>query len=200
MARPKVHYNVDCKVSCSCWKDDTISHRVELDDDVFRALQGLAQPLLDDVNSVLRRILELEEHAAPRQTSESKAPSPESTGRRPRRGKATPRAKSRGPRAERGSLLPETEYELPLLASLVERGGSAPASHVIDDVGEALSDRLTHADREVLNSGLVRWKNRVQFVRLKLIQSGDMAARSPRGVWEINETGRARVENNGARA
>ncbi len=88
---------------------------------------------------------------------------------------------------------------MPLLSALLARGGSAPASHVINDVGEALGDRLSKVDREVLNSGLVRWKNRAQFVRLKLIQAGEMSAESPRGVWEITETGRSRVENNGAR-
>jgi hypothetical protein len=180
-------------------KEVVISHLVELDDDVFHALQERALPLIDDVNSVLRRILELEGSAEPRPALGSTADTPKHTDPRSKRRKTATRTKARGPRAERGSLLPEAEYEVPLLSALVERGGSAPASHVIEDVGDSLGDRLSEVDRQVLNSGLVRWKNRVQFVRLKLIQSGDMAAQSPRGVWEITETGRARVENNGAR-
>jgi len=176
-----------------------ISHQIEIDDDVFGALQARARPLIDDANSVLRRVLELEERAESCSDAKAIADTPKRTDRRPARRKTATRGKSRGPRAERGSLLPEAEYEIPLLSALVARGGSAPASRLIEDVGEALADRLSEVDREVLNSGLIRWKNRVQFVRLKLIRSGDMAAESPRGVWEISETGRARVKNNDAR-
>ena len=48
-------------------------------------------------------------------------------------------------------------------------------------------------DYESLNSGAIRWENRAQFVRLKLVQAGDMACDSRRGVWEISQQGRRRV-------
>jgi hypothetical protein len=79
----------------------------------------------------------------------------------------------------------------------VAAGGSAPASELIEQVGAALAGQLTDADRETLDSGLTRWKNRVQFVRLKLVQAGQMEKDSPRGVWEVTQAGRDRVESVG---
>jgi Mrr N-terminal domain len=177
-----------------------------VDDEVFQALQGLAEPLVDDANSVLRRLLGLAE-ALPSpamnvsgmvQARGGPSPAREDVTKgqpRPRSVKAST-AKARRPknvRAARGTLLPERDYEEPLLSALNSRGGSAPASEVIEDVGVALADRLTEADQEVLDSGLTRWKNRVQFVRLKLVQAGHMKKDSPRGVWEITPAGRDRL-------
>jgi hypothetical protein len=69
---------------------------------------------------------------------------------------------------------------------------------VIEDVGAALSGRLTEADRKVLASGMIRWKNRVQFVRLRLVQAGLVVEGSPRGIWEITPEGRDRIESPGS--
>lgn len=172
-----------------------------IDDDVFEALQALAEPLVDDVNSVLRRLLRLPlsegvgseaatddggvvgDAAATR----SRAPKPKG------RGKATARASSKS-RAPRGSLLPEAEYELPMLRYLAEQGGRAPASEVVEAVGIALKERFKPTDLEPLDSGDIRWKSRVQFVRLKLIREGTMTKDSPRGVWAITELGREKVQ------
>ena len=41
---------------------------------------------------------------------------------------------------------------------------------------------------------MIRWKNRVQFVRLRLVQAGLVEKDSPRGVWEITPEGRDRIE------
>jgi hypothetical protein len=49
------------------------------------------------------------------------------------------------------------------------------------------------ADHESLASGDIRWRNRAQFVRLHLIESGDMQKGSPRGLWEITDKGRDRL-------
>jgi hypothetical protein len=95
-------------------------------------------------------------------------------------------------------LLPEAEYELPLLEALVELGGSAPTSDVVDLLGKKLEAKLTAVDRETISSGEIRWRNRVQFVRLGLIKEGLMVKESPRGVWEITDEGRARVAKAGA--
>jgi len=88
--------------------------------------------------------------------------------------------------------LPESEYEIPILQALKEAGGRAPATEVIDRVGALLEGRIQPPDWETLDSGMVRWKNRVQFVRLALVKSGDMKRDSPRGVWEISDQGLGR--------
>jgi hypothetical protein len=86
-------------------------------------------------------------------------------------------------------------YELPILEILSENGGRVPTREVIDALGERLDGMLQEADYEHLASGDVRWRNRAQFVRLKLIDRGDMLKGSPRGMWEISDQGRSRVES-----
>jgi hypothetical protein len=81
-----------------------------------------------------------------------------------------------------------------VLQALDERGGRAPAAEVADRVGELLDERLGDADRERLSGGDVRWRNRVQFARLRLVQGGDLAKTSPRGTWEITDQGRERLK------
>jgi len=56
-----------------------------------------------------------------------------------------------------------------------------------------LADRFTPGDLETVGSGDLRWRNRVQFVRLKLVRDGALAKDSPRGVWELTDQGRARL-------
>ena len=182
-----------------------------VDDDVFEALQGLAEPLIDDISTVLRRLLGLhhQDHTSPAGTSESRQATSTrgheeadrrsaslSTSPKTQRSSRASHGRKRGaarPRAARGTLLPELEYEVPLLRALDERDGSAAASEVIESVGAALKDRLTDADRETLDSGLTRWKNRVQFVRLKLVHAGQVKKGSPRGIWQIAPAGRDRL-------
>jgi hypothetical protein len=82
---------------------------------------------------------------------------------------------------------------VPILEILRDNGGRAPTREVIDALGERFDGRLSDADREPLSSGEIRWRNRAQFARLSLIEQGDMAKGSPRGVWEISEQGLERV-------
>lgn len=189
-----------------------MGHRsIVVDEDVFATLQSMAVPLVDDANAVLRRVLQLPASPADAPATElngdttasNDALSPEGPTRRdavkpsstPKsaRAQSPKRKRGSGSRAPAGSLLPEAQYERPLLESLIELGGSAPTSDVVDRLGKKLDDRLTEGDRETLSSGEIRWRNRVQFVRLGLIKSGHMVKDSPRGVWEITDAGRQRV-------
>jgi hypothetical protein len=92
--------------------------------------------------------------------------------------------------ARPGTLLPEAEYEVPLLHALVAAGGQGPSGEIIDAVGRELGDRLTAPDRDALASGDIGWRNRTQFVRLRLVQRGLMDGGTPRGVWAITVNGR----------
>ncbi len=89
-------------------------------------------------------------------------------------------------------MLPEPEYEVAILRALKQMGGRGPTSEVIALVEKELDPKLTDVDREKLSTGVVRWKNRAQFVRLKLVEGGEMVSGSPRGTWEISELGRKR--------
>ena len=99
----------------------------------------------------------------------------------------------RAPRARRGQGLPTAEFELPVLESLIEMGGSGPTETVVDLVGQKLEPMLKEIDYGSLQSGRARWTNGAAFARLDLKKLGQIAAGSPRGIWEITEAGRARV-------
>ena len=184
-----------------------VGRSIYIDEDVFVELQNRAVPLVDNPNSVLRRVLGLPELGTERdQASTERGPEIIDPGRRPhssRRPSTARASKKQGrssratqtKRAARGTLLPQAEYELPLLESLVELGGSGPASEVIERVGSKLDERLTAADRSTLASGDVRWRNRVQFVRIGLVKEGLIARESPRGIWEETDKGRDRVRD-----
>jgi hypothetical protein len=172
-------------------------HQLTVDEEVFGALQAEAIPFEDTPNSVLRRILELDStrHATPPPASKKQVnPRERGKGGSRRRASSTTTTKVKRFRAPRGALLPEAHYEEPILAALDELGGRVPTRELLDALEPKLKPLLRPLDLEMLDgSNLVRWKNRSQFVRLKLVQSGDMVKGSPRGVWEISEQGRQRL-------
>lgn len=145
---------------------------IEVDDRIFEVIKKNAEPFVDTPNTVLRRLLGVDRGRSP---------------------VSSPTTASTTERAAPGTLLPESEYELPILRFLQERGGRAPSREVVEAVGEALSHKLTDLDRQPLKSGDIRWENRVAFVRLRLIERGQLAKGSPRGTWEITDEGRARL-------
>lgn len=160
-----------------------MSPSVEVDQEVWECLQARAEPLVDTPNSVLRKVLGLSPdgangpHHLHRSDGKHRAGAAGESGRTPEN------------RAPVGSLLPESEYELPLLRVLAGRGGSAPARDVVTAVGELLDGRLTALDRAELPNGGQRWQNRVQFTRLRLKERGLIKSGSPRGLWELSESG-----------
>jgi hypothetical protein len=89
-----------------------------------------------------------------------------------------------------GGLLPEGEYWAPILELLEEAGGGARGSDVIDALEGRLSGSLGPKDRDVLDMGEVRWRNRARFARLRMKERGLISSDSPRGIWEITDVGR----------
>jgi hypothetical protein len=147
----------------------------------------------DTVSTVLRRELGLPEPsdngevtaAESARVAADASPSGEShSGSKPAR-----RQKTKRRRAAAGTLLPESEYLRPILEVLDDSGGSAPKQVVIDEVGKRLTDRLTEADREELDSGGIRWQSRVQFARLRLADRGFIDKNARRGTWAITPEG-----------
>ena len=185
------------------------SYKIDIDADIFKELQRLATPLVDDASSVLRRVLGLPSPAKEPLGGETsampKTNQPEAHGM----GVATSRSRggpqhSGAPRAgvvpesivadvPRGSRLPQADYELPILEVLVDLGGSAPSSRVVEQVGKKLQDKLTGVDFTRVKSGETRWENRVRFARLMLKNRGEIRKDSPHGTWEITQEGRERV-------
>jgi hypothetical protein len=171
-----------------------MSPTIRIDGEVLEALKQHAEPFVDTPNTVLRRILGLSPG-----TESADVDGGERAEHAPRRRRAStraatrPRRRSRAPRAKAGTTLPDAEFEIPILEIIRDKGGRAPTREVIDALGERLDGRLTDVDREALASGDIRWRNRAQFARLKLIEQGDMVKASPRGLWEISEQGLQRL-------
>jgi hypothetical protein len=167
---------------------------IRVDHEVYTFLQQQAKPFVDTPNSVLRHLLKLEPSGEEQKPS---ADRPRTLSRVKIRSRSVrgPRGRKRGSsqRAPAGTLLAEKEYIAPILSALAERGGSASAREIVQAVGESLRERLTATDQERLSSGAIRWQNRVQFVRLRLIQEGLLAKDAPRGTWSLTDAGRARA-------
>ena len=171
---------------------------IEVDAEVFDYLKAHAEPFVDTTpNAVLRRLLGLGTTTtlspAPPSASSTRMPSSakvvsQAGKKKPPKKGSTP---AKRPRAASGTLLPEERYEIPLLNALVVAGGQAPYREVQDAVERELGRELLPADFETLSSGSVRWRSRLQFVRLRLIERGYLDRNAPRGVWRITDDGRA---------
>lgn len=96
--------------------------------------------------------------------------------------------------------LDSTDYELPILRALIDRGGGAPAREIIAAVGEAMAPRHNSVDTEALPSGAPRWEARTRKARARLVERGWVKAKSPRGQWEITKTGRAKLRRDDQKA
>jgi hypothetical protein len=170
-----------------------VTQKIEIDDDVFDYLKQEAEPFVDTPNTVLRRLLDLEPTRTSLASSSAVATIRATKGGPGRRTKT----KSSGEWRKRvpvGSILPEEEYEVPLLRALIAAGGSGASKDITRAVGGYLDAKLTDLDREPLRSGGIRWENRIQFVRLKMIERGYMERDTPRGTWAITENGRKYFE------
>ncbi len=96
--------------------------------------------------------------------------------------------------------LDSTDYELPVLRALIERGGGAPAHEIIAAVGEAMAPRHSTVDTEALPSGAPRWEARTRKARSRLVERGWVKSKSPRGQWEITKVGSAKVRRDEQKA
>ena len=85
--------------------------------------------------------------------------------------------------------MPLAAYELPVLRAISQAGGAAWRAEVRDAVEAALAERLTALDRAPLQSGEIRWENRLGFVRLRLIERGHLRSSLRRGLWELTDAG-----------
>ena len=97
------------------------------------------------------------------------------------------------PRARKGTITTDKEFQIPLLQALVKLGGSGKTKVVVDQVGKLMEGKLKPKDFELLKSGpeTVRWRNKVMWARNSLVNElGYMRSDAPFGVWAISEKGR----------
>jgi len=96
----------------------------------------------------------------------------------------------------RGAI-PQKEYRLLILETLLEKGGKTTQSEVFEIIGQKMGTAFNNLDLEVLSDGYtLRWKKNVAFARFRMSKEGLLKPDSPRGIWEISEKGRKFWEDN----
>lgn len=103
------------------------------------------------------------------------------------------RAERRNPgRLRKGVRTPESRYYEPILRILVDMGGSGKVADVLEKVERVMRPTLNQIDYEPLASDPdnPRWRNAAQWARHSMVKEGLLKPNSPRGVWEISESGR----------
>lgn len=91
---------------------------------------------------------------------------------------------------EKGEIIPQSDYGLPLLESLVELGGGAKVPEVLKRIHQKLEAKMKPKDYETLKSGGIRWEIQAQWERNTLKNEGYLKKDSKRGTWEITDEGR----------
>lgn len=155
---------------------------LEVTDETYNRLLQRSESFADTADNVIVRLLDA---TAPK--TDDSVHSVQRRSVRNQVGQTTPRAIP-------GSILPEREYWVPILEILTEAGGAAPASDVIDALGERMRGMLTQRDYETLSMGDVRWRNRARFARLRMTEQGLLSDASPRGIWELTDEGCKHLE------
>lgn len=146
---------------------------IQVDGEVLAAIGELAEPFDDRPNDVVRRLLDLP--------------------RSERRLALSPRATTPGAGRGSGEFLREADYELPILKVLAGRGGTASRPEVMEGIEAHLGPRISEADREPMQNGEERWRNRASFCRRRLIAAGLLRSDSRRGIWELSQQGEQRL-------
>ena len=90
-------------------------------------------------------------------------------------------------------MLPnQKEIEVPLLEVLMELGGESAPKNIYPLITKKFPQIRDEELAETLPSGGNRWTNRIHWVRLRLIEKGEMDSPGY-GVWRITEKGRQRL-------
>ncbi len=92
-------------------------------------------------------------------------------------------------RAIPGSRTPVEAFKDQILVALCSLGGTAKVKRVLDEVEVEYGEFLNRVDREVLSSGMARWRKTAQFARLELCDSQLISRESPRGTWSLTPRG-----------
>lgn len=94
-------------------------------------------------------------------------------------------------RLHRGLRTRESAYFKPILQILNQLGGSAKTDEVLSRVQKVMKGTLREVDYEPLASDpeIPRWWNTAQWARHSMVQAGLLKNDSPRGTWEMTETG-----------
>lgn len=164
--------------------------RIEIDDDVFAALQRHAEPLVDTPNDVLRRLLSLDNEQAEQARRAQSTRASEGSGSHPARvGSAVGPERERARRGA-GELLPLEQYCGPILQALTEAGGELRSREIPAKVAPYVEGLLYDADRDLNGEGAPAWHGRIGWAGTLCRKDGHLDKDAPRGTWRLTAAGR----------
>lgn len=92
-----------------------------------------------------------------------------------------------------------SEYRLPILRILLEKGGQAKQSEILKIIEIRMREHFNNLDLEILRDGYSkRWERNAQFERYHMVREGLLKSDSPWGIWEITEDGRKYLTSHNA--
>jgi Mrr N-terminal domain len=151
---------------------------IEIDDEVFAALQKLATPLIDSPNDVLRRVLDLDvgqrTGSVDPPTLPDKAAAPKSAA------------------SKQGELemTPQREFRRYIVDIINEHGGKAHMQDVLGEIEARMNDRFKPGDLQNVSTGEVRWRNAARWERMQMANEGLIKKGTASGWWELTADGR----------
>ena len=179
---------------------------IRISDATWEKLKRFAVPLEDTPDDAVRKVLEIAEaqldYSTPHEPIQSSASdtlqTPNATGEHvidPQPDTTKINHTERAGRLPQGQKTPNEAYELPILETLYELGGTAQTSDVLESVERRMRTLFGAVDYQSMSGGQVRWRNTAQWARYTLVQRGLLKKDSRHGTWELTERGRAEVEN-----
>jgi hypothetical protein len=147
---------------------------IRVSDATWERLKAHARPLEDRAEDVILRALDALDHKSGLVTPEE------------------PKALPKPPAS--GKKLPQREFRLPLMKTLLELGGSADVSEIRKVMERKMAPLLSDADYQPVASGDPRWWNAICWERADLVREGLFLDHSQRGVWELSQKGKSLAE------
>ncbi len=141
---------------------------IRVDDEVWRELQRRAEPLVDQPNDVIRRLLRLDEAAG---------------------------VPSVPHKVQAGPPTPQKIYRPLISTALRQAGGAAPTSTVLEFIEARMNGKFSSGDFGHTPGGALIWRNRAMWERKKMILDGLLKDDSPRGIWDLTDAGRREDES-----
>ena len=137
---------------------------VRISEELFKEVQKYAEPLVDNFETALWKALGLNRQNQRRRNEE-------------------------GQRMV-GPLTPPRDFWKPALEALVEREGRASRAEVHKAVENKMNNRLKPSDYELNRDRTTKWAKQLDYQRLAMVHEGLLQSNSPRGTWEITDSGR----------
>jgi hypothetical protein len=153
-------------------------HTVQIADDVYAALQRVAVPFEEDINDVLRRVLDVPRDTNGKRHARHPRPDDISTALTQHPAARVAVDGNDGPsvvvyrRTTNGEALPQSTYRAAVIGILRSTHDSISATTLMRAIEHQLASRMTDNDLETLPSGLLRWQSQTRNALVQLRHDG----------------------------